>query len=478
MAKNIKNKRVSSGQSRVTKGKRLDISLRAVIDNMAFSKSDRWAYYRLSNLPYDFLDSDSKYQLGKQIHNAFVSLMAERQTPLECHLVVDSTPIDVEALRQQNLEESRHWMSNSANFEDYLDLQEEFLRGKEYMEKVVYLGVHLGRRGSQDIDAMGIIEGGIKSAVDTAREALKSVMLSPTDVIAKSEEEYTRNRESEIYQVLSTGHLQATRVTSEDILLMIKRQLYPSMPAPYLDVDPDSRLGPGDLALEFGHSIWNRFRWLKIGQIVGDEEMHGHRATLAFSKFPRQSQFPESYPFMYFLSRLGLPFTMFSRFSLYPTEHLKKEIDKQTKEVVDGVKNYSVGGETIDSAVSGFPPELQGSLDDIQTVKTVINGDKAPWISGSYYVVVETPTEQLLKKYCAIVKQKFTDLDINVTWTAGDQAKLFLEQMPGDKVRVGAFTQITNIGQLGASGMNFASEVGDEIKPRRRTDRVGGRTNG
>lgn len=474
MARNIKNKRVSSGQSRVTKGKRLDISLRAVIDNMAFSKTDRWAYYRLSNLPFDFLDADSKFQLGTQIHNAFVSLMAERQTPLDLHLIVDSTPIDVDALRRQNLDESKHWMSDTSNFEDYLDLQEEFLRGKEYMEKVVYLGVHLGRRGSQDIDAMGIVEGGIKSAVDTAWDALKNLMLSPTDVIARSEEEYTRNRENEIYQILSSGHLAASRVTSEDILLMIKRQLYPSMPAPYLDVDPKARLGPGDLALEFGHEIWNRFRWLKIGQIIGDEEMHGHRAALAFSKFPSRSEFPQSYPFMYFLSRIGLPFTMFARFSLYPTAHLKKEIDKQTKELVDGVKNYSVGGQTVDSAVSGFPPELQDSLDDVQTVKTVINSDKAPWISGSYYVVVETPTESLLKKYCAIVKQKFTDLDINVTWTAGDQSKLFLEQMPGDRVRVGAFTQITNIAQLGASGMNFASEVGDSIKPMRPTNRVGG----
>lgn len=474
MAKNIKNKRVSSGQSRVTKGKRLDISLRAVIDNMAFSRTDRWAYYRLNNYPYDFLDADDKYKLGQQMHNAFVSLMAERQTPLECHLVVSSTPIDVDALRDQNVSEVRKWMVDMTNFEDYLDLQEEFLRNKEYMEKVVYLGVHLGRRGSQDIDAMGIVEGGIKSAIDTGREALKSLMQTPTDIIAKTEEEYTRNRENEIYQILSTGHFQASRVTSEDILLMIKRELYPAMPAPYLDVDPKNRLGPGDLELEFGHAVKNKFRWLQIGQIVGEEEMQGYRATLAFSKFPRKSQFPESYPFMYFLSRLGLPFTMFSRFSLYPTQHLKKEIDKQTKELVDGVKNYSVGGETVDSAVSGFPPELQDSLDDVQTIKTIINNDKAPWISGSYYVVIETPTEELLKKYCSIVKQKFTDLDINVTWTAGDQAKLFLEQMPGDKVRVGAFTQITNIGQIGTSGMNFASEVGDRIKPMKNRNSVRG----
>lgn len=465
MAKNIKSKRVSSGTSRVTKGKRLDISLRAVIDNMAFSKTDRWAYYRLSNLPFDFLDSGSKFQLGVQINNAFVSLMAERQQPLDCHLVVSSTPLDVDSLRKQNLEESAFWSAGDS-FEDFLDLQEEFLREKEYMEKVVYLGVHLGRRGSQDIDAMGIVEGGIKSAVDTARDALMSMLATPTDEVLKSEEEYTRNRENDIFQVLSTGHMQAERCTSEDILLLVKRQMYPSMAAPYLDVDPDSRLGPGDLDLEFGHEIHNRFRWLRVTQMVGDQELTGYRAALAFSKFPKMSEFPNSYPFMYFLSRLGLPFTMYSRFTLHPVSSMQKEVDKQNKELVDGYKNYSVGGETINSAVSGLPPELGDSMDDMRTIKQIIANDKAPWISGAYYVVVETPTEKLLKKYCAIVKQKFTDIDINVTWTAGDQAKLFLEQMPGDRIRVGAFSQVTNVGQVATSGMNFSSEVGDHIRPR------------
>lgn len=462
MANNLGKNKINNSKARVINKKYLDISLQSIIDNIAFSKTDRWAYYRISNSAYDFLSHHDRIALGEKINRAFTNIMGERQQPLDCHLIVDSMPVDIDTWREQNYEAVKDW-DTAPGFDEFMAMQEEHLRAEEYMKKVVVIGVHLGKRGAVDLDALSVFEGGMKQAFDKAKEAFSTVFALPEIEVKKGEEEYARNTENEFYQVLSTGHLKARRCTTEEILLLLKRQLYPSMPAPYLDVDHENRLGPGDIALEIGHTIRNKFRWLEISQMVGDEEMTGYRATLSFSKFPKSIAYPDSFPFIYFLDKLGLPFPIFARFTFHPVSAMKKEIEKKKKESRDEMENIANAQDGLDNAIDGLPPEVAESIGDMNSIREIISQDKSPWIEGSYHVVVETPNEETLKKYCATLKQAYSDLDINVTWTTGDQAKLFLEQMPGDRVRVTSFDQITTVSQLSASGMNYSSEVGDRI---------------
>ena len=69
----------------------------------------------------------------------------------------------------------------------------------------------------------------------------------------------------------------------------------------------------------------------------------------------------------------------------------------------------------------------------------------------------------MLRQFCSTLKQSYDDQGILLQWTAGDQAQLLLEQMPGDKKRISSFDQITNLHMLSTSGMNFSSDVGDRI---------------
>lgn len=444
--------------------KRLKPSAIAVVDNIVFSKTERWAYYRLTNDVFDFLSTESKIAVSLQISNALNNLMTDRKESLDCHLTITSVPVDVESWAAQVRESSKDW-ETSPGFERYIEEQIRYLKQEEYLKKVVYLGVNMGKRGSLDLSDVNVIEMGIKGAWDITKKWWDQAFAVPTEEISNQEENEARKKEANFFRTLSVGHFNASRVSSEEILLLIKRQLYPAMPAPYLEVDHENRLGPGDLDLELGSAIENKYRWLKISQMLGSQEEIGYRACLSFSKFPRMSSYPNGgFPFMYFPSKLSLPFTMYSRFTLHPSTKMKTELEKKRKEQKDELENVSVGQSYTSSVIDGgLPSDVVESLRDIQTMSDMLANDKTPWIEGSYRIVVETPNEEMLRKYCSFIKQRYSDLDINVNWTAGDQAELFLEQMPGDRVRISSFKQITNLSFISNSGFRASSDVGDLI---------------
>lgn len=458
--KNTKTKSKSTLKDK----KRMDISALAVVDNIIFSKTDVWAYYRLTNEVFDFLSSTRKLQVGLQISNAFNGLMSERQEPLECHMIMTSVPVDVDAWAHQVRTLSEGW-DKAPGFDQYVEDQINYLKNEEYLRKITYLGVNLGKRGSLEMSGFNVFESGIKGAKEVLGKWWESALQLPSESVSASEEARFKDKEKNFHLTISNGHLQGSRATAKELLLLIKRQFYPSMPSPDLDVDHENRLGPGDLSLELHSAIANRYRWLEINQMLGHEDVTGYRATLSFTKFPKFQEFPQQgFPFLYFPAKLHLPFTCFSRFKLLPSKKMKADLEKKKKEQIDQLANLTAGQGEYDQALNGgAPADVTEALEDIQTMSELLAQGKAPWVEGSYRIVVETPSEELLRKYCSIVKQRYADLDINVSWSSGDQASLFLEQMPGDKMRMPAFNQISNLEMLATSGFNFSSDVGDPI---------------
>lgn len=458
------NKR-PNGKMQSTVKKNLDIALKAMVDNITFSDVDRYAYYRIDHMPYDFLPHAGKVQLGRSTTTAFSALMSDRQEPLDIHLITTSIPIDVDAWREQVITEASAW-GLRPEASDYINQEAQMLEAEEYLRKVTYIGVHLGNRRALELSASSVLEMGIKSAFSQVQDWTNKLLHIPDNVISQSEENYARGKEREFYELLSNGNIQAERATTEEVLLIIKRMLYPGMPAPYLDVDHENRLGPGDLELEFGHAIRNKIRYLQVDQIVGDQEMTGYRATLTLSKFPKVRAFPEDSPFIYFIDKIGLPFTSYARFTLHPAQKLSKAIESKAKEAKDEVENLAAAQDSLDNAVDGMPADVGNALNTITAVRQHVAQDKAPWIEGSYHMVIETDTVEKLRRFQSYIKQRYADLEIDVKWSAGTQAKLFLEQMPGDRVRVDKYKQTTTLSHISTSGASFSSSVGDDIKPR------------
>lgn len=451
------------GKSGIAANKKMDLSIVAVIDNIIFSKKEVWAYYRIQNSVFDFLSTDAKNALAIRVSNAFNSLMTEKNSEIEGHVIVTSTPVNIDLWEEQVRESCKYW-DKADNFNNFMEQQVRFLKEKDFMRKVTYVGIKLGNRGALESENLNILEAGLKGTIDFIKEWGKKALQVPGEEIDSFEEEEARRKEKNIFNVLSNGNLKASRTSAEELLLLIKRQFYPNMPAPYLEVDHGNRLGSGDIILESSSVIKNHYRYIEIEQVLGQEFYKGYRATLSFSSFPKAMYYPNGcFPFFYLITRMGLPFTSYARFTLKPSQNMKKEIEKKKKETTDEITNLNEGRRIEETYINPTPADIEEALNDLQTMESIIATDKTPWLEGSYRIVVETPTEELLKKYISILKQQYMDQDITLTWTSGDQAELFLEQMPGDHVRMNSFKQTTNMHLLSTSGFNFASDVGDRI---------------
>lgn len=459
-----KAKKKQSKKKQKDDKKKLDISAVAIIDNMVFSKKDCWAFYKLTSNVFDFLSTEQKISLGYRLTSAYAGLMSNRQEPLECAIIVSTIPVDVEAWEAQVRTVSSDWKPTSS-FEGFISDQIKYLRQEEYSRRVAYIGINLGRRGALDIKGMNVLDAGFAGATDTMKKWLSSALMIPDEEVSENEEKTFRRSEEDTYRTISTGNLQGERVSAEDLLLLIKRQMYPAMPTPYLDVDHGTRIGRGDIELELGSVIENHYRFVKMTQMYRNIELEGYRATLTFSRFPEQMAYPNNpFPFLYFPAYLSAPFTVYSRFTLHPSEKIKSQLEKKRKEQKDEIINASTAQKEEDAIVDGAPAETIQALHDSQLIAELIATDKTPWVEGTYRIVIEADTEENLKTMCSEMKSHFNErLGINVQWTTGDQVQLFLESMPGDTLRGKSFKHTTNISMLAASGSTLGNEIGDPI---------------
>lgn len=444
--------------------KYLGIAAKGIVDNLVFSGTDCWAYYRVTNDVFDFLSTGQKVGLAMQLNNAFANITSDKSEPVEVQLIVTSLPIDIDNWEEEIREMAHNNADPAPGFDLFVNEQVEHLKSQGYMRKVAYVGVNIGKRGALDLSGLNVLEYGLKSAKDTMKAWLNSALQLPGEEVTAKEEAQFRSREENYARILRSGNLHAERATTEELLMFIKRQFYPAIPAPPLISDYESRVGAGDIINETSHAIENKYRWLKMIQMYKNIEVEGYRATLTFAEFPKRSYYPISgMPFMYFPAKLGAPFTLYARLMLTPTSKMKAEIEKKRKEQKDELENVTTGQDQYDSAVDGVPTGTVQAIQDLNEISSIIDNDKMPWVQGTYAIVVEAATEDALRDYCDSLKQEYDDLGIKLQWTAGDQTQLLLESLPGDAMRSKSFMQTTNISMLSTSGFNFSSDVGDDM---------------
>lgn len=460
---------VSSGikpTKATSRGKRLDIAVRSICGNIVFAKDSAWAFYKVANNPFELLSNDERVARAAQTIQAYTNSISDKSEPVDFININTTEPIDLVAWERSILENTRG-LRRPLGFDNFLDKQLDYLYDQNFLSKVSYVGVCLGKRNALDFSTMNVFEYGFKGALESFTKWSQKALSLPAEEVSRDEEERFRKLEEPYYTSLSTSALSAERMTAKDILLVIKRMFYPAMGTQYLDVDHGERIGPGDLDLECYSVIRNKYRWLEFEQALGDDVYTGYRCTLSLSRFQPETIYPQVYPYFYLPRSLGLPFTTYSRFSLMPVEKMKKELEKKRAEAKDELKNITAGQDAYDSAVAGgLPTDVAESLYDSQQLNDILNSDKTPWAKGVYRIVIEANSVDYLKKYVAVLKDRFSQLDIAVNWSAGDQLALFLEQMPGDHVRESSFEQITNLAHIGTSGFNFGTAVGDRIKGR------------
>lgn len=464
MAKNKKEKikkNIQKDKKSTNDNKILPLPAVAMIGNVVFSKKEAWAYYKIGSVPYDFLTNAGRAKLASDMVIAFSGLSQNAGKNVDIHILVTNTPFNVDSWEEQIVEVYDQWNGKNnrlKTFEKFVRSQREALRSRSYKKKVTYLGVKLFTRGSISFDDVNMLDFGVAQAYELLKKSISSVLVMPDEEISQLERNRASKDEFEINRTLRSGALRGTRLSSEELLLMMKKTLYPAMPSPYLETNHEERVGLSDIILETGVILEDHRRYLKMKQMIDVEEREGYRATLSFSKFPAHSMREPGgiNPFMYLPTQMGLPFTMNARITLMPVEKMKKDLQKKKLDNEDELTNLAGSGQRASSAIK----ETQRDIDKLDSE---LNSDNLPWVSGNYRMTIEMPDYDSLVTAVQAMKYEYAKSDVILTWTSGDQMDLLFEEMPGGELKVGDFAQLTNLAMMGVAGFSYGGTVGDPI---------------
>lgn len=438
--------------------KKLKIPMLGVSDNIVFGDKEVWAYYKITTVPYDFLAPSAKANMANNAITALAALCQSEGKKVDGHILITNTPFDVKSWESQIDKTYLDWHdSYTEPYDKFMTDQVNELAYTNYQKPVVYLGIKLFNRASFDLDSFNVFEFGLQDAVETFKKGVSNLFVLPSEDITKFEEEKARAKEEEVFRIIRTGSLRGKRVTAEELLLTLKRQFYPAMPSPYLEVSHGNRLGLNDIALETGGVIENNYRYLKFSQVVDGEIREGYRATLSFARFPSDMSMPgNQIPFLYMPAAQGLPYTMNSRFTMIPHNEIKRDLMKKKMETDDELQNLGNSGQGSNSSIAG-------TVQDLHTLESTLEDSKLPWLNGAYRVTIEMPTFEELREAISSLKQEYSESDTTLVWTTGDQMDLFIEQMPGSNIKMSSFNQRTSLSMLGVSGFNIGGIAGDPV---------------
>lgn len=439
-----------------------------IVDNLIFSKDGVWAYYKISERPYDFLSNDSKINLAKSTLLSLSSLCNSTKG-VDLHILVTNTPFDPTKWTELVENSYGFWQERAKKVEEYSDFfhtgsTEVFqsyvqdtameLYHSQYLKRVSYLGVKLFDRKAIDFN-INVFELGFAKAKTRFRSAITNLFKTPDDVITKDEEEKAIQQENSVFQLLKHGNLAPVKPDTKELLLTMKKIYYPGMPSPYLEVDHENRIGLNDILVESGGEIHVGSRIMKLVQNIDGKIFEGYRTTLTISKLPDKINIP-SYKDPLFYRASLFPFTTSARVTLLPSETMKKKFYDKKLESQDELKNLDDSGQDMTTAVA----KTQRDLNTLE--KELEDGDE-PWAIGSYRITVDGASEEFIDEVVTSLKQEFKQDEIILLQTTGDQLDLFREEQMGGETIVKDFQQTTNLAIMAALGFNFGTDVGDPI---------------
>lgn len=433
------------------KTKKSRLAIEAIDNNLAFSRTEAWAYYKLPGDNYEFLEDNAREALARRISNALEALITRGDKPVDCHLIVTSRPLDTTAWRKQLELRAERW-NPAPGFGDYMERMEQFLIESGYQEKEVYLAVLLGKRG-------GVDQGnGMAAAMESLTGLINKVLGLEDQDLSEQELEKWRRIAKDYTRTLSVGNLKAVPATAGQIARLVKQTVYPAMYVPSVSIHERERWGRGELLALTESFIENNKKMLKITQTdLNGQDVEGYKATLCFSRFPDTMHFPQEEPWIHYAALLGWGVNFYSRFSIVPAGKVKKDVHKKLQETKDELKNATSAGGAI-------PLDIQEKMQVAQQLEYSLTRSKESWIYGMHRIIVEAPTEEILRDKVQETIDHYRNLGIEVSWPSGDQFDLLLESQPADRIRVRSYEQRQSLSAISGGMPTANSAVGDRIE--------------
>ena len=424
-----------------------NFSILAIEKNMAFSAKSVTAYYSLPPARFDFASDTSLVIAALSLNGLLSSLSSQAGLEINAHLVISSTPMDVEGW-YLNLKEH---VTESERSDYLLDAQKEILQRSRFTEKEVYLGIELGNRAGIGGGAEDVSMNPLAGVMSSATKAIDRILDVRDGQISAYELKMWQKREERVASVIMNNNaLQCTRVSPHILAQMVSQSVNP---LGFAALSPTvSKWGTGALKSLMSCEVKIKPNYLEF---TYPDDSKTFMATLCFARFPTHTVFPEANPWILATQILVPTSRFFSRFKLVSPDKVRDALGKNIKIIEDEEKNAEIANHVSYDILerASIAKELEHRM----------SKETDPWVYGNHRVVLSARTLKELKDQVATIRQHFHQRKIELAWTMGDQWKLFLESMPADFVRVDDFTLRQTLPILGGGFPHGSSTVGDRI---------------
>ena len=422
-------------------------SLVSLDGDIAYSKSHVWLWVSVPATLFEFLDDTTREIYAHRFDKALESLATSNEKEVELQLIVTSKPFKHGEWREELIKSVMRF-DPSSHFEGLTERMEERIAGAHFREKKVYIGIALGRR--TDFTASSGIFSPLLNLIGAAGAHLN--LEDP--LVNEKEVEFWRQRANPLRHSMQTGNLKANVVSANEIASILKKSYWPAMEVPPVSSNENTQWGNGEIDSLAIADITNNRKYLKITQETDKGEISGYRATLCFSRFPDEMDFPEQEPWMHYASLLSSPVDLYSRFSIVPARKVAADVGKKIKDARDQAENAAKSGTEV-------PLAIQEQLEVGQSLNFILERDRTPWIYGRHRLVIEAETPEKLKDTANEVIEHYKNLGIDVSWPSSDQLRLLMESQPADQVRVKAYYQRQSLSIISAGVPAGTGSVGD-----------------
>lgn len=442
----------------------LDLAPKNIIGNIVASDKEVWAYYRIGERPYEMLSPEQRHSQSYRIMTAFGNLaqMASAKS-IDCHILTTTAPFStngwmVDLYKRFLRQDPTPNEGTQKRFASLLSTQAAYMKDRYFRNRFTYLGVKLGTRKALENYISNPLEVGIGQVYRDIKTGILDLLFNHEVDMSDKEVRQYQTTEQSVFRRISIGELKCKRLTSEELLLLIKRRLYPNMPVPYLMTDYDYRIGQNDIIHETGGIVHETGKLVQVTQMCSSKDLNlplteiaGCRATLTITKLPNQLN--ENFtPFLNFFQDC----TTSCRFSLIQTHEMKKELEKQQNNTKDELNNLAKSDIQVSEGI-------RTSIRDQQILEKALSENNLPWIKGTFRITIEAHDEEELISRVEHVRQLYKDSEFVLQWTFGDQLTLLKEEIPGSCLQAKDFLLTTDIGLIGIAGIGYGVEVGDQI---------------
>lgn len=401
--------------------RRFRLPVRYLERGLVLSAGAAWAYFRLPTVSYDLLSEEEREALLVDLAGGLAGLR-----DAECHLLMTQRahPVAewIHRLRYGAADPAEGW-------DAYLDRLRDHVAEEAFVGKEVYLGIRLG-----------------------GRRRLLAGLVRRRRPSGTGELEGWRRQRGSLAGVLAGGGLGARTATVEELRWLVERAFWRGVGEPPRRVPQGAWSGEAVDALASA-TLHNHRQALCLEQAGGQ----AHVACLAAPRFPETLPFPGG-EWLHRCDGLGFPVEASVRFRVVPAGEASSEAARQLAETTDQVRHIA--------GTSATPPRaLLEAAGQARDLEYELARDGVPVVHAWPRFAVAAPTRAELEARVTALVHAYRDLGIDLVRPTGDQLSLFLESLPGDRVRLTSYDQHQAVTTL-AGGMAVAtSDLGDHTGP-------------